>query len=82
MQNVLLALLTVIAAVVIAPGSAATAAEYPVCLFGGTSDQMQCEFVNVEQCRATASGGLGYCAANPAFGFVFASHGRSAPRGR
>jgi hypothetical protein len=80
MPNFFFALLTLIVFTVFANGSRARVADYPVCLFGGTSDQMQCEFINVEQCRATASGGLGYCAANPALGFVFATQGRAAPR--
>ena len=37
----------------------ATAESYPVCLSGGSSDQMQCDFVSLAQCRAAASGGLG-----------------------
>jgi Protein of unknown function (DUF3551) len=40
-------------------------AEYPVCLAGGENNALQCEYVNLEQCRATASGGLGYCVMNP-----------------
>jgi hypothetical protein len=40
---------------------------YPVCLAGGSNDAVQCDYVNVEQCPATASGGLGYCVMNPAY---------------
>jgi Protein of unknown function (DUF3551) len=82
MQNGLLSLLIVIAYVGGATGSQANAADYPVCLFGGASDQMNCGFVSVEQCQATASGGLGYCAANPALGFALALHGRATPHRR
>jgi hypothetical protein len=45
----------------------ASAATYPVCLVGGTTDVRQCDYANLAQCRATASGGLGYCAANPEY---------------
>ena len=43
------------------------AESYPVCLTGGEDNAMQCEFATLGQCRATASGGLGYCVANPAY---------------
>ena len=65
----------VIAFVGIATSLPAKARDYPVCLFGG-SDQVQCDFVSVEQCLATASGGLGSCAPNPALPLAFASVGR------
>jgi hypothetical protein len=45
----------------------AKAESYPVCLAGGSSDQTQCDFVSLAQCRATASGGLGYCKIDPTF---------------
>ncbi len=45
----------------------AAAQTYPVCLAGGSTDAVQCDYVNLEQCRATASGGLGYCVMNPAY---------------
>jgi hypothetical protein len=45
----------------------ANAESYPVCLSGGSSDQTQCGFVSLAQCRATASGGLGNCTTDPAF---------------
>jgi hypothetical protein len=40
---------------------------YPVCLVGGTTDARQCDYANLAQCQATASGGLGYCVTNPAY---------------
>ncbi len=45
----------------------AKAKAYPVCLTGGEDNAMQCEFATLGQCRATASGGLGYCVVNPAY---------------
>jgi hypothetical protein len=45
----------------------ARAESYPVCLAGGENNALQCEYANLEQCRATASGGLGYCVMNPAY---------------
>ncbi len=44
----------------------ARAESYPACLTGGENNALQCEYANLEQCRATASGGLGYCVVNPA----------------
>jgi hypothetical protein len=37
----------------------ATAASYPVCLAGGSDNALRCDYANFEECRATASGGLG-----------------------
>jgi hypothetical protein len=42
----------------------AKAASYPVCLAGGSDNALRCDYANFEECRATASGGLGYCIAN------------------
>jgi hypothetical protein len=52
----------------------ARADSYPVCLAGGEDNAMQCEFANLEQCRATASGGLGYCVMNPATASSYARY--------
>jgi len=50
------------------PGLARAVPEaYPVCLAGGSADALRCDYTNLEQCRATASGGLGYCVSNPAY---------------
>jgi Protein of unknown function (DUF3551) len=38
---------------------------YSVCLNGGSDNSIRCGFSSMEQCRATASGGLGYCEQNP-----------------
>jgi hypothetical protein len=38
----------------------ARAASDPVCLTGGSDNALRCDFANFEECRATASGGLGY----------------------
>jgi hypothetical protein len=47
----------------------ARAASYPVCLAGGSNNALRCNYANFEECRASASGGLGYCVANPASDF-------------
>jgi len=60
------------------PATPARAASYSVCLTGGSDDALRCDYANFEQCRASASGGLGYCVANPASVFnAQASHCRS-----
>jgi hypothetical protein len=38
----------------------AGAQTYPVCLAGGDADSPRCDYANLEQCRAAASG-IGYC---------------------
>ena len=53
-------------------GTPARAASDPVCLTGGSDNALRCDFANFEECRATASGGLGYCVRNPAS--VFNAH--------
>jgi hypothetical protein len=45
----------------------AGASTYPVCLTGGTSDATLCDYANLAQCQATASGGLGSCVTNPEY---------------
>jgi hypothetical protein len=45
----------------------ASADSYPVCLACGSTDALRCDYATLEQCRATASGGLGYCVMNPAY---------------
>jgi len=45
---------------------ATPAASYPLCLTGGSDNSMRCDYTTLEQCRASASGGLGYCVGNPA----------------
>jgi Protein of unknown function (DUF3551) len=37
-----------------------------VCL-AGDDNEPQCIYTNLEQCRAAASGGLGYCVTSPTF---------------
>ena len=44
---------------------ATPAASSPVCLAGGSDNSMRCDYVSLEQCRASASGGVGYCVENP-----------------
>ncbi len=43
----------------------ARAETYPVCLAGGQTNALQCDYTTLAQCQATASGGLGYCVTNP-----------------
>jgi hypothetical protein len=45
----------------------AGAATYPVCVAGGTTDAVLCDYANLAQCQATASGGLSYCVTNPEY---------------
>lgn len=45
----------------------AGAATYPVCLAGGTADAILCDYANLAQCQATASGAGGYCVTNPEY---------------
>jgi hypothetical protein len=45
----------------------ARAETYPVCLAGGSANALECDYVNLAQCRSTASGGLGYCITNPGY---------------
>lgn len=44
----------------------AIAQTYPICLAGGPGNTLRCDYANLEQCQASASGGLGYCVGNPA----------------
>jgi hypothetical protein len=44
----------------------ASAESYPVCL-AGEDNEPWCEYANLEQCQAAASGGLGECVTNTAF---------------
>ncbi len=42
------------------------AADYPVCMAGGyDSRALHCDFTDLDQCRATASGIGGSCTLNP-----------------
>ena len=46
----------------------ALAETYPVCMYGGfDSGSLHCDFSNLEQCRATASGIGGTCGPNPEY---------------
>jgi hypothetical protein len=61
----LAALLT--SACIFSVATPASAESYPICLAGGAADALRCDYANLEQCQATASGGLGYCVMNPAY---------------
>ena len=68
MRRFLIALAPVLASACIFSAATPAGAEtYPVCLAGGTTDALRCDYANLEQCRATASGGLGYCVTNPGY---------------
>jgi hypothetical protein len=67
MRRVLTALATLIFSTsVVSVTMAAGAESYSVCLAGGSNDALRCDYASLEQCRATASGGLGVCIMNPA----------------
>ena len=74
----LIALLT-LASISIA-AAPARAEAHPVCLAGGENNALQCEYANLEQCRATASGGLGYCVMNPTYRSAYARYEGAAKR--
>lgn len=58
----LIALVTSVSALNLAtPARAAS-----VCLAGGSDNTLRCDYSSFEQCRASASGGLGYCVGDPA----------------
>jgi Protein of unknown function (DUF3551) len=43
----------------------ARAETYPVCLASGSDNTIECDYANLAQCQAAASGGVGYCVTNP-----------------
>ncbi len=63
-QSIALAALLTLAGIFMVT-TPASAESYPACLAGG-DNEVRCEYTNLEQCRAAASGGLGYCVINPA----------------
>lgn len=65
LRNVLAARL--VSLIIFGVTTPAVAQTYPVCLAGGPDNTRRCDFANLEQCQATASGGLGYCVTNPAY---------------
>jgi len=72
----LIALVSLVSVSNLAPS--AMAASYPVCLTGGSNNALRCNYANFTECQASASGGLGYCIANPASAFdAHASYRRS-----
>jgi len=61
----LIALVTSVSALSFAtPARAAS-----VCLAGGSDNALRCDYASFEQCRASASGGLGYCVGDPTSSF-------------
>jgi hypothetical protein len=66
MRRTPVALIVLVSSVIVlSSANPAKAASYPVCLAGGSDNALRCDYANFEECRATASGGLGYCVANP-----------------
>jgi hypothetical protein len=63
---------------IVTPAGAVT---YPVCLAGGETDTLRCDYASLEQCRAAASG-IGYCAANPAYTSSAEAYGGARKRAR
>jgi hypothetical protein len=60
------------------PASAAPeGVEYPWCMMQGRNTPQSCTFTTVEQCRASLSGGQGFCDRNPRYD---AARQRPAPR--
>ncbi len=53
------------AAATLGGATKASAGPYPVCLTGGDENSLRCDFSSFQECRASASGGLGYCVTNP-----------------
>ncbi|WP_196237362.1 DUF3551 domain-containing protein [Bradyrhizobium elkanii] len=64
--------------------TSAKAESYPVCLTGGNNNALRCDYTNVEQCDAAASGGLGYCVIDPDLlsNSTYASHDHAGKRKR
>jgi hypothetical protein len=58
-----LAILPTLAIGIATPASAVT---YPFCVAGGVTDTPRCDYANMAQCQASASG-TGYCVMNPAY---------------
>ena len=54
-------------ACILAEATPAIAETYPVCLADGSANTLECDYASLAQCRATASGGLGYCVTNPGY---------------
>jgi hypothetical protein len=66
MRRSLTSLAALLAVACINGGATPAHAEtYPVCLAGGSANALECDYASFAQCRATASGGLGYCVTNP-----------------
>jgi hypothetical protein len=73
MRRIPVALIVLVSSVsVLNLATPARAASDPVCLTGGSDNALRCNYANFEECRAIASGGLGYCVRNPAS--VFNAH--------
>lgn len=48
-------------------GARAEMPPFRYCMIGTPNMGMDCTFNNLEQCRMTASGGIGFCTENPAY---------------
>jgi hypothetical protein len=67
MRRILLALaVLLISASIFGVATPASAVTYPFCVAGGVTDTPRCDYENMAQCQASASG-TGYCVMNPAY---------------
>jgi hypothetical protein len=64
MRNLVLGAMTLAFAGIASPSMAAN---FPICAFGTDTCAEACDFVTVEQCRATILGSKGYCGSNPRY---------------
>ena len=69
MSRLIISLAALTLATLLNAWTPASAEAYPVCLAGGSDNSLRCDYTTLEQCKATASGGLGYCVSNPAYAF-------------
>jgi len=68
MRRFLMVLAPLLTSACIFSGATQASAEtYPVCLAGGAANALLCDYANLAQCQATASGGLGYFVTNPGY---------------
>ncbi|HUE11186.1 MAG TPA: DUF3551 domain-containing protein [Steroidobacteraceae bacterium] len=58
----------------------AVAQVYPWCLRGDASYSLRCDYSNLEQCRASGAGSVGFCVQNPAYAFDAATGDKEAAK--
>ncbi|WP_081740343.1 DUF3551 domain-containing protein [Afipia sp. P52-10] len=67
LSPVLSAFLAAAFGAVVIPGARAEMPPFRYCMIGTPNMGTDCTFNNLEQCRMTASGGIGFCTDNPAY---------------